>query len=282
MPFRTGYEQIIAQRTSDIFAAAAQQDGKVTSMTEKSLVVTYADGSQTSVELGLRHGTAQGTTYPHEVISDLKEGQKIKRGDILAYNRKFFEPDRFNPGQVTLKTGAIARTALMDVIDTLEDGSVISQELARELNTQTTEVRTLQVRFDQSVHELVKVGDHVDLETILCTIEDPETANNPLFDEVSLDTLRRLTALTPRAKVVGHVSRIECYYHGDFEDLSENLQALVGASDRRRKRQAKALGRKAFTGAVDTSFRVQGKALDLDTVAIQVYIDHDVSANTGD
>lgn len=282
MPLRTGYEQIVAQRTTDLFAKAADADGVVVDLSKHAIVVRYDDGSESRVELGKRFGSAAGITYPHELVTRLKKGDKVQRGDILAYNAKFFEEDWFNPTQVSWKAGVLCRTAVLDNIDTLEDGSVISEEVARKLNSQTTEKRIIQVRFDQSVQGLVKEGDEVDLGSILCTIEDPEIADHTVFDEASLDTLRRLSAMTPRASVKGVVSKVEVFYHGDFEDLSPSLQAIAGASDRARKRLAKALGQPATTGEVDTSFRVRGKALDPDTLAIVVYIDHQVPASVGD
>lgn len=281
-PLRTGMEQIVSHRTTDLYATTAEEDGKVVSVTDTAIHIRYKSGEEAYVQLGTRHGTGAGVTYPHTVTTTLKEGQRFKRGDAIAYNPKFFAPDVYNPGRVTMRVGVMCHTALIDNIDTLEDGSVISEEIAAKLNTQTTDVKTIEVRFDQLVHGLVQLGDHVDLETILCTIEDPETADTAFFDEVSLDTLRRHAAMAPRAKVVGTVSRIECFYHGEFEDLSENLQLIARESNRNRKRIAKSLGEKAFTGQVDTSFRVKGKALDPDTMAIQIYIDHEVPNNTGD
>lgn len=246
------------------------------------MTVKYIDGTEESFPLGLKHGTASGTTYPHDIVTDHKVGDSFKVGDTITYNRKYFKPDRMCPGQVVWKAGVLATVAFIDNIDTLEDGCAISEELAKKFTTQTTEVKTIVVRFDQHVHELVKVGDHVDLDSILCTIEDPETARNALFDDASLDTLRRVSAMTPRAHVVGTVSRIECFYHGDMEDLSENLQVYAMASDKERKRQAKEAGEPAFDGQVDTSFRIRGQSLDPDTMAIRVYIDHDVTAGSGD
>lgn len=282
MPLRTGGEQTIHHRTTSLFATTAELDGTVTDLTKRAVTVRYSDGSEVRSELGKRFGKAAGVTYPHEVVTDLKKGDKVARGDTIAYNRKFFQPDPYNPGSVVWKTGVMCRTALIDNIDTLEDGSVISQRMAEQLTTQTTEVRTIEVRFDQNIQDLVRVGDHVDLETILCTIEEPEIADNPLFDTASMDTLRRLSSPTPRAKVVGDVTHIECFYHGDYDDLSESLQALATESDKARRLKAKSLGRPAFTGEVDTSFRVKGRALDPDTMAIRVYIDHDVPAGVGD
>lgn len=281
-PLRTGYEQVLASRVTDLFATMAQQDGKVTSVEENSIVVTYKDGTQEKVLLGKRYGKAAGYTYPQTLVTDLKVGDKVKSGGVIAYNRNYFMPDTFNPGHVVLKAGVMCKVALMDPIDALEDGSVISEEIAKQFTTQTSEVRTLQARFDQSVRDLVKVGDHVDLDSILCIIEDPEIRDNPLFNDIAMDTLRKLSSHTPRAKVTGVVSRVEVFYHGEFEDMSESLQGVAGQSNRRRRQEAKASGQPAFDGQVDTGFRIRGAALDPDSVAIQVTIDHDVGVTAGD
>lgn len=281
-PLRTGYEQVVAQRTTSLFAAAAEQDGEVIDVNKYALVVRYNDGKETSIELGKRFGNAAGVHYPHQVKTLLKKGDKVQRGDILAFNEKFFVPDVFDPKQVSMKVGVLCRVALMDNIDTLEDGSAISERVAELLNTQMTEIRTVEVRFDQLVHNLVQLGDTVGLDSILCTIEDPETAYNPLFNDAALDTLKRISSMTPRAKVEGTVTRVECFYHGDFDELSLNLQEIARESDRERKRRAKAMNEPAYTGQVDTSFRVKGNALDPDTMAIRIYIDHNVGAGVGD
>jgi hypothetical protein len=106
-------------------------------------------------------------------------------------------------------------------------------------------------RFDQSVRNLVKVGDQVDLETILCTIEDAVTADSDLFDADSLDTLRLLSSATPKAHVVGRVDKIEVFYHGDPDDMSDSLQRVVQDGDRQRRKLAKQLNQPPVTGLVD-------------------------------
>lgn len=281
-PLRSGYEQIVAQRTTAIFASAAEQSGTVIAVNKNAIHVQYQDGSEERFPLGLHHGTASGHTYPHVLVTDLKAGDTFKEGTTLSYNEKFFTPDRYNPGQVSWKAGVLCNVAFIEKITTLEDGCEISEETAKKFNTQSTEIRNIVVDFTQNVHSLVKVGDHVDLDSILCTIEDPELADNPLFDDVALDTLRRVEAKSPRANVVGVVSRIECFYHGDFEDMSENLQAIAKRSDKERRAQATAMGQPPLTGEVDFSFRIKGEPIDPDSVAIRVYIDHDVSASIGD
>lgn len=281
-PVRTGYEQIVGQRTSSIFATAAERDGEVIAVDKHGITIRYDDGEIVAEQLGTIHGTAAGVTYPHELVTRLKKGDKFKRGATITYNRKYFKEDRYNPDQVSLMPGVIGVVAFNDNLDTLEDGSVVSESIAKKLNTQTTDVKNVIVRFDQHVKELVKEGDHLDLSSILCIIEDPETAAGSLFDEASIETLKRLSSATPTAKVVGTVSKIECFYHGDIEDMSDNLREIAERSDRQRAEIAKQTGRNAYSGEVDSSFRIKGQILEPDSMVIRIYIDHDIPFGTGD
>lgn len=279
---RTGYEQVLAHRTSDLYAFTAKKDGKVISVNEHGMVIEYTDGSRKGIELGRRFGNAAGLTVAHEVVADVTEGQTFKAGDLLCHNTGFFEKDTLNPSQVVWKAGALVKTVLWESTDTLEDSSAISKRVSGLLMTKTTKVRKIVVNFDQSIHRLVKVGDRVQAEDILCIIEDAVTANNNLFDEESLDTLRNLSAQVPLSKAKGVIERVEVFYHGDKEDMSDSLRALVAASDRDLAKRHRSAGRKAFTGSTDEGFRVDGEPLALDTMAIQVYITADVGAGVGD
>lgn len=281
-PLRTGYEQIVAQRTSSIFASAAEDDGKVTAVSEHGITVEYANGETTSYQMGKIHGSAAGVHYPHSIVSDLKVGDTFKRGQTLAYNEKYFVPDRMSPGQVIWKAGVNSIVAFSDNLDTLEDGSVISESAAIKLNTQTTKVKSVTVNFAQNLVDMVKVGDHLDLDSILCTIMDPESSGGSVFDEVSRETLLRLSNYSPRAKVVGNVSKIECFYHGDRDSMSDSLRRLAVESDKNREAEAKARGQQYFTGEVDHEYRVRGQGLEIDSMVINIYIDHDIPCGVGD
>ena len=282
LPVRTGYEQVLAQRTSDLFALSAKKSGRIKSVSEDGMVVEYDDGEVKGIELGRRYGKAAGLTIPHEVTTDMKVGQKFKQGEILCYNGGFFERDILNPQNVVWKAGAVVKTALMEAMVTLEDSSAISQRVADLLTTKTTKIKEIVLNFDQSVRKLVKAGDAVEPEDILCVIEDAVTANSELFDEATLDTLRVLSAQTPTAKVRGVVERIEVYYHGDKEDMSDSLRAIATTSDRELGKRFKNAGKKAFTGSVDDSYRVDGEPLAPDTLSIRLYITSDVPAGVGD
>ena len=105
---------------------------------------------------------------------------------------------------------------------------------------------------------------------------------NKLFDENSIETLKALSAQTPRAHVKGVVERVEVYYHGEREDMSESLQELSGQSDRAFRKRAAAVGKNGYTGKVDGGFRIEGNPLAVDTIAIKIYITSRVGAGVGD
>jgi hypothetical protein len=281
-PLRTGYEQVLAHRTSQQFAAAAEQNGKIVDVSDKHIKVEYADGKVKAFPIGRHFGNSAGNTLPTTITTTFKVGEDFKRGDILVYNQGFFEPNPFNKRQVAWKAGVIAKTAIMEASFTLEDSCGITGRLAKLLGTQITKVKTIVVKFDQSVRNLVRPGDAVDLDTILCTIEDSVTANNNLFDDESLSSLRRLSANAPQAKTVGTVEKVEFFYNGDIEDMSESLQELSSGGDNDRKRTARRLGKATITGSVDESLRIDGAGLDIDSVAIKVYITSDVGTGIGD
>ena len=251
-------------------------------MDEKGVIVEYEDGEIQGYEIGRRFGNAAGLVIPHQIVTPLKVKDKVAVGDVIVYNSGFFEPDFFNPKQVVLKNSINVKTVLWESIQTFEDSSSISRRAAEKLTTSITKVKDIILSFDQAINKLVKVGDKVTADSVLCLIEDSVTANNKLFDDASIDTLKALSAQAPKANINGVVEKIEVYYHGDKEDMSESLKAAANASDKEHRRLANSLGREAFTGRVDGGFRIDGNPLGLDQLAIRIYITTSVSAGLGD
>lgn len=282
-PLRTGYEQAMAHRLGPLYAFSTKKPGRVTKVTQDALIVTYDDGELVGVELGKRFGVVSGTVVPHGIVTDAKVGNVFEAGTVLAWNSGFFIRDRWNPTQVVAITGVLMKVAIVDGADTHEDSCALSARANQLLASELTEVRTLILRFDQKVSNLVTENADVDADDTLCIIEDPLTANSGLFDDLSQDTLRMLSAQTPRAKVSGKVDKIEVFYRGDVEDMSESLQDIVKYYDKRRAAKVRELRQQtSSTGEVLDRVRIGGNSLEYDSVAIRVYITHTVPMGVGD
>lgn len=281
-PLSTGYDHVIAHRVDEIFAVTAKGDGEVIERTDDHVVIAYEDGTFEHLDLSTQYGISAGSVYPQHQASVLQMGDKVKQGDVVKYNPGFFKPSRFQPRQVMWKAGVLAKTALMEASYTLEDSSAIDDWLSGQLRAEVTKVKTIVTRFDQAIRNLVKVGDTTDITSILCTIEDAVTADSGLFTGDDLDTLRLMSAATPRAGVSGKVTKIEVFYHGDPDDLSDSLMGIVQAGDRDRRKQSKRLAKPNITGQVDQSLRIDGNGLEMDHVAIKVYITYEEGMGVGD
>lgn len=281
-PLRTGYERVLAHRVDDLFAYTAKEDGVITGVSPKAVTVTYRSGKSRSIELGRRFGMVAGMIMPHALESHLQEGDKVKAGDLIAFNNSYFKLDPHDRTQALWKSGVMVKTAIMENADTLEDSSVISEKTAERLAAYITKVREVVVRFDQSIHQLVQVGDEVDVETILCTIEDGQSSSNPLFDDESLKTLRLLSAYTPRAKYHGNVEKIEVFYNGELEDMSESLKEIAQASDKQRRSLSKQMNMPYTSGVVDSTMHVDHRPLDMDSLVIRIYVTSLQPMATGD
>lgn len=279
---RTGYDYVIGNRTTDMFAVMAKQDGVVKSVNKHAIVVEYKDGKTKAVSLGRQFGKAEGSVYPHDVVTPLKEGDKFVKGDCIAYNTGFFEQDFLDPSKIVMKTAVMARVALMESPLTHEDSSAISSSLADKLTTKTTKVKSFTINFQQEVRNVVKVGDKVTPTSVLLLIEDEITSGTGTFNEQDLEVLTRLSKLAPKAKYHGTIDKIEVLYNGDKEDMSVSLRSLVEQSDKELATQCKSSGKPVVNGRVNSDYRVKGTPLTLDKAEIKIYLTVSNSPGVGD
>lgn len=271
LPVRTGYERVLPYRTSDLYATMATEEGKVVRVTDAAIVVKYKSGKEVSIELGKRDGKWAGKIIPHQVITNLKEGQKVNIGDAIAFNPMFFEIDTLG-GTLAYKSGTLCRVGLVEEEFTFEDASEISAAFADQLVTRNCEERFITVRFDQEVNELVKVGQDVEYDTTLCILQSHIGGVADAYGG-SVEALRDISSLTPRAKHEGKVTDISAIYVGDVEEMSSTLQEVVNASDRKLYKKARDLGVERDTGQKRVGERFDGKTLEPNTAIIKAVID---------
>ena len=279
---RTGYEKVAARRTTKLFSTGAEMDGVVMSVTDRGMVVKYADGREDSIPLGRQYGKAEGTVYPHDLITRLTPGKKFKKGDILAYNEKFFEPDFLNPAEVNMKVSGFATVAFLEDKSTHEDSCTISPSMGAQFQTEVTKVKSYVVRFDQGIQNLVKIGQEVSPRDVLMVIEDALTSSGGNFSEESLDSLKRLANVAPRSGVSGLVEKIEVYYNGDKRDMSPTLKRITDRSDADIATDCKSTNKPVLNGQVGEEYRVKGTPLELDQAEIKIYLTIKSSTGVGD
>lgn len=288
MPVGTGMESVVAHRAAaenSKFSAVSRGKGRVTEVTPESLTIEYDDPNlgKDHVAIGLTHGVIAGMTVPHTLVTDFKVGDVLEGGEIVARNEAFFQPDVLQPGQVLYKPAMLVFTMLSDGTDTLEDSSALSQRIGERMRCRVSYPISLFVDNGQVVHDLVDVGTRVDLESILCSVEDAITANAGLFDDDGYDTLKDYARGNPKAGVAGVVDKIMVYYNGDPDQFNDSIGELIRISDKQLSRRQKRLGGTgSMSGRVNESVTIDGKRLQPGQAAIQVFITGSYPAGVGD
>lgn len=274
LPVRTGYENILPYRVSDQYAVMATEAGVVKEVTKNAIVVVYAKSGEKRHPLGKRFGKWQGKVIPHELITELKTGDKFKEGTPVTYNPAFFQYN-WVAGTLSYKMGVLANVALVENNDTLEDSSAMDATLAKKLNTYIVETRDILVNFDQEVDNIIKVGTDVEYETVLCSLLDTlsTASSEKFFTEESRMILADLNTLSKKAETKGKVVAMEAVYCGDPEEMTESLKTIVEKLDRERSQSAKDQGKPRVDGSVNAGFRVDGMVLSHNTCVIRVRIE---------
>ena len=94
--------------------------------------------------------------------------------------------------------------------------------------------------------------------------------------------MRSISENVPKSSVKGVIDKVEVFYNGDKEDMSESLRKIANLSDSKIVARQKALGKAPFTGMVDDTYRVNGNPLMLDTAVIKFTITSNNYLSQGD
>lgn len=287
---RTGYERVLAHHVGRDFAGVAEQDGKVISIDEKIQMVTvqYKDGTTDTFQYGHKYTDFEGYNVEHSLECIVKQGQTVKKGDIITYNTGHFTLDKYTK-QVDFTTGLTARTGFMEMDINLEDAMMISDKLSERLSMNPVNLRIVTLDRKSLIHSCVKVGDHVNIADPLMVFEEQEIASGTITkDEGALALLGDLNRSTPYAKYTGKVIKIDAFYGGPISEMSSTLAPIVRSAVEIQNKRAKAAAGTPSesdyppSAPLPRGTKYKGVMFDEDTVCLIFYIQEEITADTGD
>lgn len=245
----------MAHRTSELYSKIAAEDGKVVEVVDDCLTVEYKDGTKDKYPLGLVIGEASGEYHRHTRVTDLKVGQKFRKGDVIGWDEQWFARDPFCPGQVAWKCGKMVRIAMVEDQDVYEDSIAISKELSQEARTPFLKVNRFPVEVENNLLMKVKVGDVIEQDAILCNIEEPHlgAGEEPdgLEEEINKYGIKQI-----RAKHHGRVVSIEVRYNSPLDKMSDSVRSFIVKKDKEAKRKGDVEDSGVTTNAINTAFNV--------------------------
>ena len=288
---RTGYERVIGHRVGRTFAGMAEQNGKVTNIDEKAKLVeiTYEDGKSDIFSFGEQYTEFQGFNVTQDIISVVKLGQKVKKGDVITYNKGYFTQDPLT-GQLDMSIGVLANVALMENDTTLEDSTEISKRLSEKLTIRPTNTRIVTLTKKSVIHQIKSVGDHVlNTDHLLVFEEEPMDGTNTFnMDDAAMSVLADMNRDKPAAKFNGEIVAMEAYYGCPISEMHPSLGTIVKSAidqKNRRNKLASKTGRMEDyppSGIMKPGSKFKGVMFDEDTVCLIFYIQEDIKHDKGD
>lgn len=273
---RTGYEAVIPIRAADKFVVTAEDNGTVTKVTKKDVTVNYKTAGTKTYKLKKWNSKVVGEScYTHELVSNVKEGDKFVKDDTLIYDKVFFEPDIFNPKRVVYKQGDMLTIALVEDPETYEDSATIHKDINSRLGTSLTKVKSIVVNHKDEILEFKPVGTNLEPSDVLFSITDNIIPMSNL-DPETLKLIKELKTKSPKAKMRGTISRVEIRYNCEYKELSKTLKELVDISNQQFKEET------GYEGRVTSNYSINGKGLQPGSVEIKIFIDSDVGMGIGD
>lgn len=292
---RTGYERVVAHRCKLPFAYAAEFDGVIESIDEEShiLVVSYPkQKKKVAVEYGeLYTNNGGGGFYCTQriAINGFKAKDKVKQGDVIIYNDQFFHADPTNK-QVDLMFGKLVNVAMIDAASTVEDSNIISEKLAQELGFNPVHPRDIVITKKTNIHKYAAIGTKVSNTDPLMIFDQSEMTED-MFGKIDDETavlLSNVNRQTPRAKFTGKVVKIDAFYLGSTEGMSNSARNLVNYINREKtKKYQQAKG--TFSSSnfypateIKQSTRIGTTVLDDETLIIRFYVQQETAMGSGD
>lgn len=299
-----GADEALPYLVSNTFAFKAKENGVVKEIVPDQYMIieydkSYIDsaGNETKYEYvklndEVQKNSSSGFYIDLKLDTDLKEGSKVKKGSIVAYDKDSFSDEIGADKNIGYKIGTLAKFAILNTDEGFEDSAIISDTLSEALTSEVVLEKDITISKDSQVYNLIKKGDHVEEGDTLCIIQNAydEEDTNTLLRKLggSEEEITELGRKTVTSKVTGIIQDIIVYRTVDDNELSPTLKKIVKDYERGIKEKKAALEKYGIADA-DKSIPDIGKLPATgqlknasDSVVIKIYMKYRDKFSVGD
>lgn len=242
---RTSYEKIVPHLSKPPFVYMAEDDGRVLDIDENVnlIKIEYNSGKRICVEFGklMSRYSAAGMFITQSVVvhSKVKHNRTFKKNEPIVFNDDFFMEDPFS-NQVIWMLGYRAKVAIMDTDGTIDDSNMISKKLGEKLKFHPIHDRQIVLSRDFTIHSFVEIGTKVNSTTPLLIFEEHDDSaffDSSIYDEETLNLIKKLNRKTPKAKTNGVITDIQVTYTSPLNTMSESMQKFIKHIEKRHNRK---------------------------------------------
>lgn len=287
----TGADAAMPYMSSDMFAHKAKKNGKVAEINDEYMIIQYNDNTKEFVPLAEQtmKNSDGGFYITLKLKTDLKIGQSVKAGSILAYDEKSFS-NRVGStkSQVSYNLGCLAKVAILTAEDGYEDSGVCSDWLSNAMTSSIVVMKDIQLEPQTNVLLLASKGQKItegDPILIYQNSYEEEDANLLLKNLNNEDgDITEIGRNVVKSKVTGEIADIKIYRTCDIEEMSDSLKKIVTKYERHIKsieRVAKQASNEVHLDSADKLPAI-GKLKNVNGVLIEVYMRYHDRVGVGD
>jgi hypothetical protein len=285
----TGADAAMPYLCSNMFAAKSKAKGTVKTITDDYMYIEYDDGRTDYIRLDEQtmKNSDGGFYISLQLKTDLKEGSRVKAGEILAYDKKSFSR-AVGTGQVSYNMGCLVKAAIMTTEDGFEDSGICSEWLTEAMSSDIVVMKPVTLPPMTNVLFMIKKGTEVkegDPILIFQNAYDEEDANILLKNLNNEDgDVTEIGRNVVKSKVTGVISDIKIYRTCEIDELSESLRKIVKSRETEINRLKKLAKDSETEVQLDSGDKLPqtGKLKNVDGVLIEIYMKYHDKLSVGD
>ena len=293
----TGADEALPYLVSNKFAYKAKENGKVIEKTDEYIVIEYNNGKDEptydyiNLTEQVEKNSSSGFFIVLKLDSDLKVGNRVKKGQIVAYDKSSFSNEVGIDNNIAYNIGTLNKFAILNTDEGYEDSAIISHELSEKMTTDIVLKREVPLPKDTNIFNMVKKGQPIKEGDPLLIIQKPydeDDMNNLLKNLVADETeITELGRQPITSKVTGIVQDIVLTRTVDKEELSPSLKKLFNEYERDINKKKKVMkdynvGKESELPSTD-KLPATGKLKNCeDGVLIEFYLKYEDKMSVGD
>lgn len=287
-----GADEALGYMCSDMYAFKAKENGKVTEVTEDYMIISYEDNTKDFVDLreNVKKNSDGGFFLTIKLDTDLKVGSKVKKGDIVAYDKLSFSNKIGDNNSVSYNLGVLSKVAILTTDEGYEDSAIISEWLSKAMSSEVVVQIPVVLDKKTNVYDMVKKGQSIQEGEPLISFQNAfdEDDMNVLMKNIAddEDSISELGRIFKKSKVTGTVQDIIIYRTVDKDELSPSLKNIVNkyesSVNKIKKVADKSINDMTSFGPTET-LEPNGKLKNVkDAVMIEFYLKYQDDMSIGD
>ena len=289
-----GADEALPYMTSDTFAFKAKDNGEITDKTDDYMIVTYKDGTSEYINLKeeVKKNSDGGFFVTIKLDTDLKKGSKVKKGDIVAYDKLSYSDVVGLNDNIAYNAGTLCKVAIMNTDEGFEDSAIVSEWLSDAMTTNVIVCKEVTLPKTTNVYNMVKKGQAISEGDPLLIFQNSfdEDEYNVLLKNLTddEDSISELGRIPIRSKVTGIVRDIKIYRTVETSELSSSLKKIVNEYEKDIKTTKKVMEKNNITSELKTlpaDYKLDptGKLKNArDSILIEFYLEYEDKFSVGD